>query len=105
MTASAFAPAKVNLYLHVGPLGPDGFHPLETLMVFADLGDEVFLASGSNPTFTVTGPFAVGLGEGDNLVTRAADLLRCSESLTTGTVSRPDPAAARQTAQHTTSTP
>lgn len=75
MTASAFAPAKVNLYLHVGPLGPDGFHPLETLMVFADLGDEVFLASGSNPTFTVTGPFAVGLGEGDNLVTRAADLL------------------------------
>ena len=37
--------------------------------------------------------------------TRAADLLRCSESLTTGTVSRPDPAAARQTAQHTTSTP
>ena len=29
-----FAPAKVNLFLHVGPLGPDGYHPLASLMVF-----------------------------------------------------------------------
>ncbi|MCA6231534.1 MAG: 4-(cytidine 5'-diphospho)-2-C-methyl-D-erythritol kinase, partial [Phenylobacterium sp.] len=36
MSASAFAPAKVNLYLHVGPPGADGYHPLDSLMVFAD---------------------------------------------------------------------
>lgn len=75
MTASAFAPAKVNLYLHVGPLAADGFHPLQTLMVFADVGDEVSLASEPWPSLQVTGPFAGELGEGDNLVSRASDLL------------------------------
>ena len=41
MSLTAFAPAKVNLYLHVGPLAADGFHPVSSLMVFADVGDEV----------------------------------------------------------------
>jgi 4-diphosphocytidyl-2-C-methyl-D-erythritol kinase len=72
MSASAFAPAKINLYLHVGPPGADGFHPLNSLMVFADVGDEVSISSAAEPPLRLTGPFASGLGDGDNLVVRAA---------------------------------
>lgn len=76
MNASAFAPAKVNLYLHVGATGADGFHPLETLMVFADVGDEVALAGQGVPALQVAGAFSAGLGaEDENLVLRAAALL------------------------------
>jgi len=75
MTASALAPAKVNLYLHVGPPGADGFHPLQTLMVFADIGDEVSLAAKAGPALEISGAFAPDLADGDNLVTRAAALL------------------------------
>ncbi len=67
------APAKVNLFLHVGAPTPDGFHPVCSLMAFADLGDHVILTQGESG-FHVVGPFASGLAEeGDNLVTRARD--------------------------------
>ena len=56
MTAAAFAPAKVNLFLHIGPLGSDGFHPVCSLMVFADVGDRLRLEPGEG--FAVEGPFA-----------------------------------------------
>ncbi|MCA3739855.1 4-(cytidine 5'-diphospho)-2-C-methyl-D-erythritol kinase [Phenylobacterium sp.] len=72
MSASAFAPAKVNLYLHVGPPGADGYHPLDSLMVFADVGDEVSISTGPGPALRLTGPFATGLEAGDNLVLLAA---------------------------------
>ena len=75
MTASAFAPAKVNLYLHVGPPGADGFHPLDSLMVFADVGDQVALSSGPGASLRLTGPFSDGLEAADNLVLRAAQRL------------------------------
>jgi 4-diphosphocytidyl-2-C-methyl-D-erythritol kinase len=69
-----FAPAKVNLYLHVGPPAADGYHPISSLMVFADVGDVVRLAPAEAMDFEVEGPFSGGLaGEGDNLVTRARD--------------------------------
>jgi 4-diphosphocytidyl-2-C-methyl-D-erythritol kinase len=65
------APAKVNLCLHVGPLGPDGFHPLESLVAFADDGDVLEVVEADAPSFRVTGPFAADLGAGENLVERA----------------------------------
>lgn len=70
---AAFAPAKLNLYLHVGPPALDGFHPLSSLMVFADVGDTVRLESQPELAFAVEGPFAdqVPMDE-DNLVVRAA---------------------------------
>ena len=37
------APAKVNLFLHVGPVAPDGYHPIASWMVFADIGDTLRL--------------------------------------------------------------
>ena len=41
MSYERFAPAKVNLFLHVGPLREDGYHPLCSLMTFANVGDRV----------------------------------------------------------------
>lgn len=79
MSSSAFAPAKVNLYLHVGAPGADGFHPVNTLMVFASVGDEVSLSAPGGSGLCVTGPFATGLGSEENLVSRA--FRRLSEQL------------------------
>lgn len=70
--ATALAPAKVNLFLHVGPPASDGYHPLASLVAFADVGDTVTLQAADAPVFAVEGPFAAALaGETDNLVTRA----------------------------------
>lgn len=75
-TASRFAPAKVNLYLHVGGPGGDGFHPLSSLMVFADVGDRIALRPAEALSLTIGGRFGEGLGAGeDNLVMRAARAL------------------------------
>lgn len=75
MNLTAFAPAKVNLFLHVGVPGDDGYHPICSLMAFADVGDVVAVQPSEAPEFEVTGPFAGALeGEG-NLVVRAAELL------------------------------
>ena len=69
------APAKVNLFLHVGPLRADGYHPVCSLATFADVGDIVRLSASRTMVFDVEGPFADALaGEADNLVTRARDL-------------------------------
>ena len=76
MTGAAFAPAKVNLYLHVGPPGADGYHPICSLMAFADVGDIVSTHDAEAMRLQVTGPFARDLsGQGDNLVLRAARAL------------------------------
>jgi 4-diphosphocytidyl-2-C-methyl-D-erythritol kinase len=65
------APAKVNLFLHVGAPGADGYHPVCSLMVFADIGDRVSMELGEG-RLTASGPFAGGLGrESDNLIIRA----------------------------------
>jgi 4-diphosphocytidyl-2-C-methyl-D-erythritol kinase len=63
-----FAPAKINLHLHVTGRRDDGYHLLDSLVVFAGIGDGL--------SVTVTGPFAAGLAtEADNLVLRAARAL------------------------------
>ena len=69
--AEALAPAKVNLFLHVGRPDGDGYHPLCSLMVFADIGDRVSVRPGEGRV-VVTGPFAGAVGrESDNLILRA----------------------------------
>ncbi|HLZ76078.1 4-(cytidine 5'-diphospho)-2-C-methyl-D-erythritol kinase [Phenylobacterium sp.] len=77
MSRSAFAPAKVNLFLHVGPPeGEGGYHPICSLMAFADVGDVVSSFAADALTLRIAGPFAGELaGEGDNLVLRAARAL------------------------------
>ena len=76
MSPIAFAPAKINLFLHVGAPGADGYHPLCSLMAFADVGDRVVLHEADSLSVRVHGPFGGMLaGEGDNLVLRAARAL------------------------------
>lgn len=72
MRRDALAPAKVNLFLHVGPLDADGYHPLASLVAFTDIGDRLSLAPAGSSRLAVTGPFSGALaGEDDNLVLRA----------------------------------
>ncbi|MFC0632973.1 4-(cytidine 5'-diphospho)-2-C-methyl-D-erythritol kinase [Brevundimonas balnearis] len=88
MPLTALAPAKVNLFLHVGPPGADGYHPLASLVAFADVGDKVSLTLADRMSFEVTGPFADALvGEVDNLVARALGLFAAAAG-------RPGPAFA-----------
>ena len=77
MALTARAPAKINLFLHVGAPGANGRHPICSLMAFADIGDELAVHDSETPlTLRVQGPFAGGLSAGDdNLVLRAARAL------------------------------
>jgi 4-diphosphocytidyl-2-C-methyl-D-erythritol kinase len=67
------APAKVNLTLAVRGRRPDGYHDLESLVAFADLGDELSLTPDGELALTVSGPSAAQAGDAaDNLVVKAA---------------------------------
>lgn len=70
------APAKVNLFLHVTGRRPNGFHTLDSLAVFADVGDRLTATCASELRLVVDGPFASDISAGpDNLVLRAAHAL------------------------------
>ena len=70
------ARAKVNLALHVVGRRTDGYHLLDSLVVFADLGDEITLRPDPGLALTIGGPMAAGLDAGpENLVLRAAALM------------------------------
>lgn len=53
-----FAPAKVNLYLHVMGKREDGYHLLDSLVMFADIGDTLVFEKSNHFSFSVEGPFA-----------------------------------------------
>lgn len=73
MSVRVFAPAKINLTLKVGRPRADGLHALQSVVMFADVGDVVEAAPGEELSLTISGEFAEGLGAGeDNLVLRAA---------------------------------
>src|SRR5947209_331947 len=74
VAVSVFAPAKVNLYLHVTGRRADGYHLLDSLVAFADIGDEVTATPAPHFSLVVGGPEAAALdGLGDeNLVLRVA---------------------------------
>ena len=77
MALTAFAPAKVNLYLHLIGRRPDGYHLLDSLIAFADIGDRITAEPATTLSLEITGPQAAGLANSgqDNLVLRAARLL------------------------------
>ena len=64
------ARAKVNLTLHIKGKRRDGYHELESLVVFADVSDELVFTPASEDRFSLEGPFA-GLVDGENLVLKA----------------------------------
>jgi 4-diphosphocytidyl-2-C-methyl-D-erythritol kinase len=70
-----FAPAKVNLALHVTGRRADGYHLLDSIVVFADIGDWLTLERSDALSLTVTGPRAAGVpADRRNLIWRAAEL-------------------------------
>src|SRR5262245_36272348 len=73
---AARAPAKINLTLRIVGRRADGYHELESLVVFANVGDTLTFAPGRALSLSVTGPTAVASGSiGDNLVLKAARAL------------------------------
>ncbi|MEE1654661.1 4-(cytidine 5'-diphospho)-2-C-methyl-D-erythritol kinase [Microvirga sp. CF3062] len=70
------APAKINLTLHVLGRRADGYHELESLVVFAGTGDDLRLEPSRTLALEVSGPTALLAGsDTDNLVLKAARLL------------------------------
>ena len=91
MVASAraeTAPAKVNLTLRVLGRRADGYHDIESLVVFAGVGDELTFAPGTELALTVAGPTADAAGDiSENLVLKAARALAARvEGLKVGSV-------------------
>jgi len=71
------APAKVNLTLHITGQRTDGYHQLDSLVVFADACDHITATLATDLALRVTGPFCAGVPTNEqNLVLRAAEALR-----------------------------
>ena len=84
-TIRANAPAKVNLTLHVTGQRDDGYHLLDSLVVFADVADHLTATPAPDLTLNVTGPFAQGVPvDRTNLMMRAAEVLRAAFGITDG---------------------
>ncbi|MEM7651059.1 MAG: 4-(cytidine 5'-diphospho)-2-C-methyl-D-erythritol kinase, partial [Pseudomonadota bacterium] len=75
-----FAPAKLNLNLHVTGKLDSGYHTLDSLISFADIGDNILIEPSSDFEFQIDGPFSKHFRGRDletdetatNLVVRAA---------------------------------
>ncbi len=75
-TVEAFVPAKVNLTLHVTGQREDGYHLLDSLAMFADIGDRIAIRPAPQTSVTVAGPMAAGVpSDESNLVVKAAKLM------------------------------
>jgi len=74
----SIAPAKINLYLHVTGRRSDGYHTLDSLVVFTDIGDFMSIEPSSSFVFELDGPKAADLAgtqESGNLAVRAVKSL------------------------------
>ncbi|MEM9715003.1 MAG: 4-(cytidine 5'-diphospho)-2-C-methyl-D-erythritol kinase [Pseudomonadota bacterium] len=70
------ARAKVNLALHVTGQRDDGYHLLDSLVAFADIGDRLTFTPADQLSLVIEGPYGAGLDpEGDNLVIQAAEMM------------------------------
>lgn len=70
--------AKINLFLEVVGRLPNGYHHLQSLMVFADVGEWISLTQAPTDSFEISGPQSAGLDakSQDNLVLKAMDVFR-----------------------------
>jgi 4-diphosphocytidyl-2-C-methyl-D-erythritol kinase len=78
-TLSILAPAKINLYLHITNRLSNGYHTLDSLICFTDIGDTITITECNGFEFEINGPFASRFSDEDrdtnitskNLVVRA----------------------------------
>ena len=87
------AHAKINLALHVTGQREDGYHLLDSLVVFTSIGDIIRIENsgkqGAPIELSTDGPFSHSVpGDDDNLVKKAASLLYDVESKS---LHKPDP--------------
>lgn len=84
-TIKASAPAKVNLTLHVTGQRDDGYHLLDSLVVFAGVADQLSATIASDLRISVSGPFSMGVPtDHSNLMMRAAETLRSVRGVSKG---------------------
>ncbi len=84
-TVKAQAPAKINLTLHVTGQQADGYHLLDSLVVFADVGDDLAATRAPDLKLTLTGPGTSGVPTDEtNLVMRAARTLQQARGISDG---------------------
>ena len=82
---SITAPAKINLYLHLTGIRDDGYHLIDSLVVFASVHDIIMIEPANNLTLINRGPFGKGLPTtSDNLVMCAAEKLQNLSGITDG---------------------
>jgi len=75
VTTSETAHAKINLSLHITDQRADGYHVLDSMVMFTSFGDQISASPASELSLTIKGPFADDLDAGaDNLVLKAARL-------------------------------
>ncbi|WP_051608932.1 4-(cytidine 5'-diphospho)-2-C-methyl-D-erythritol kinase [Fodinicurvata fenggangensis] len=80
-----FAPAKVNLWLEVTGRRDDGYHLLDSLVVFGEVGDWLEACPAESFSLEINGPFAAPLRQGaDNLVVRAVKAFCATTGLRPG---------------------
>ena len=72
-----FAPAKLNLFLHVTGRRENGFHTLDSLVTFANIGDTITIEDAPSFSLHTNGPFPGSLPQNhdDNLVVQTAKTL------------------------------
>lgn len=76
-THEQIALAKINLYLHVTARRANGYHELDSLVVFADVGDKITATRADDLSLSVSGPYGEVIDgqTDDNLVIKAARTL------------------------------
>ncbi|MEZ5529381.1 MAG: 4-(cytidine 5'-diphospho)-2-C-methyl-D-erythritol kinase [Porticoccaceae bacterium] len=80
---SLAAPAKLNLFLHITGRRPDGYHNLQTLFQLLDYGDQLDFSINADGEIRLA-PAIAGVSTEDNLIYRAAELLRRETGCTLG---------------------
>lgn len=71
------ARAKINLALHVLGRRDDGYHELDSIVAFADVGDVLTFSAARDFTITADGPFAAGLPPADdNIIAKAWKMMQ-----------------------------
>jgi 4-diphosphocytidyl-2-C-methyl-D-erythritol kinase len=78
-TLTLLSPAKLNLFLHITGRRPDGYHELQTLFQLLDWGDEMVFEPNDSGQVTLECA-GIDIAPRDNLVLRAAGLLRQDDS-------------------------
>ncbi|MDG9669564.1 4-(cytidine 5'-diphospho)-2-C-methyl-D-erythritol kinase [Hahella sp. CR1] len=74
-TLTLSSPAKLNLFLHITGRRPDGYHELQTLFQLLDYGDSLSFTPRDDQSITLE-PNLPGVPEADNLIIKAAHLLK-----------------------------